>query len=150
MDARSCRARIRSMEKEQNATGHIVLVEDDPLLAGHISRKLVEKGFRVTLAKDGEAGLSAIIREKPDLVLLDMMLPFLSGFDILEDLYERKILPDLPVVIVSNSGQPIEIERAMKLGVVDHVIKLNLSPEDIVYRVERAILNNKKTIEPAQ
>jgi CheY-like chemotaxis protein len=110
---------------EQSSTGpHILLIEDEKMLANLVSSKLKDKGFTVTIADDGYKGLAAILEDKPDMVLLDMMLPILSGFDILEELRKKNILPDLPLIIISNSGQPIEIERALKLGAMGYVIKL--------------------------
>jgi DNA-binding response OmpR family regulator len=73
------------------------------------------------------------------LVLLDMMLPGLKGFDILEKLTEKGILPGLAVVIISNSGEPIEIERALKLGVRDYLIKVNFNPNEVIEKVKNVL-----------
>ena len=114
---------------------HIILVEDEDTLANLIEAGLKKEGYEVEVARDGKEGLRSIEEGKPDLVLLDMMLPGLKGFDILEKLNEKGRLSTLPVVILSNSGEPIEIERALKMGVRDYLIKVNFSPEEVVVKV---------------
>jgi len=114
---------------------HIILVEDEKTLANLIEAGLKKEGYEVEVARDGKEGLRSIEEGKPDLVLLDMMLPGLKGFDILEKLNEKGRLSTLPIVILSNSGEPIEIERALKMGVRDYLIKVNFSPEEVVTKV---------------
>jgi DNA-binding response OmpR family regulator len=120
----------------------IVLIEDEEILSKLLVQKLEKTGYEVKSAMDGESGLALILENKPDLVLLDMMLPKLSGFGILEKLVEQKILPQLSVIIISNSGQPIEIERAQKMGVRDYLIKVNFNPEEVLAKVN-AVLNSE-------
>ena len=117
----------------------IVLVEDEPTLANLIELHLKKEGFEVWVAGDGKKGLGMILKEKPDLVLLDIMLPGMSGFDILEELDAKGILPGLPVIIVSASGQPVEIERALKFGVRDYLIKVNFNPDEVLAKVHRVM-----------
>ncbi|MDP3779222.1 MAG: response regulator [bacterium] len=115
----------------------IVLVEDEEVMVNLLVVKLGKVGYEVKTALDGIAGLEMIRTEKPDLVLLDMMLPRLSGFGIIEKLNEEKILPALPVIIISNSGQPIEIDRALKMGVCDYLIKVNFDPNELLTKIAR-------------
>ncbi len=115
----------------------IVLVEDEEVMVNLLVSKLEKAGYIIKTALDGVLGLELIRSEKPDLVLLDMMLPRLSGFGILEKLNEDKIVPGLPVIIISNSGQPVEIDRALKLGVRDYLIKVNFDPNELVSKVAR-------------
>lgn len=110
----------------------VVLIEDNQILVDILAKKMEKAGYTVKAAEDGIAGLDLVRREKPDLVLLDMMLPKLNGFGVLEKMAEEKILPELPVVIISNSGQAIEIERAKKLGVRDFLIKVNFDPNEVL------------------
>lgn len=120
------------MTKGQSGKKVIVLIEDDQILVDLLAKKLEKAGYAVKTAEDGIAGLDLVRQEKPELALLDMMLPKLNGFGVLEKMAEEKILPDLPVVIISNSGQPIEIERAKKLGVRDFLIKVNFDPNEVL------------------
>lgn len=115
----------------------IVLVEDEEVMVNLLVGKLEKAGYIVKTALDGMSGLELIRSEKSDLVLLDMMLPRLNGFGILEKLSEEKILPGLPIVIISNSGEPIEIDRALKLGVRDYLIKVNFDPNELLAKVAR-------------
>ncbi|MDP3794802.1 MAG: response regulator [bacterium] len=117
----------------------IVLVEDEPIIAGLLVDKLRRAGYQVETADDGVKGLQLIRDIKPDLVLLDMMLPKLNGFGVLEALYKEKLLPKLPVVIISNSGQEVELERAQKLGIRDYLIKVNFEPNEVLERVGRIL-----------
>ena len=124
------------MKKNQKC---IALIEDEKTLANLIETGLKKEGFDVCAEKDGKKGLALILEKKPDLVLLDMMLPGLKGFDIIEKLTEKKILPGMPVVIISNSGEPIEIERALKMGVRDYLIKVNFNPNEVIEKVKNVL-----------
>ena len=113
----------------------IVLIEDEQVLVNLLKKRLEEEGYEVQIALDGVSGLELIHTAKPDLVLLDMMLPRMSGFSILEQLNAEKIIPAMPLVIVSNSGQPIELDRALKLGVRDYLVKVNFDLNEVVTKV---------------
>ena len=128
------------MEKKKT----IILVEDERIIANLIELKLERSGYEIKTVHDGKAGLDLILESKPDLVLLDIALPTLGGFDILDKLKEEKLLPDLPVIILSNSGQPIEIERAKDAGVRDYLIKVNFSPEEVLEKVKAVLEKEKK------
>ena len=127
----------------------IVLIEDEEVMVNLLVSKLEKAGYIVKTALDGVSGLDLVRSEKPNLVLLDMMLPRLNGFGILEKLNEEKIIPGLPIIIISNSGQPIEIDRALKFGVNDYLIKVNFDPNELVSKVGRlfVIQENQKKIE---
>lgn len=130
------------MEKKKK---HIVLLEDEKTLANLVDLQLKREGYEVTTINNGKEGLRCILETKPDLVLLDIVLPGLGGFDVLEELHTQRVVPRLPVIIISNSGQPVEIERAQKLGIQDYLIKVNFTPQEILEKVERVFeLNNKK------
>jgi len=128
----------------------IVLIEDEEVMVNLLVAKLTQVGYVVRSALDGASGLELIYEAQPDLVLLDMMLPRLNGFGVLDKLNEKKILPALPVIIISNSGQPIEIDRARKLGIRDYLIKVNFDINEVVTKVT-AVLgedDRKKAEEP--
>lgn len=119
--------------------GLIVLVEDEQIIADLLEAKLAKSGYMVKTAHDGAQGLELIKNFQPDLVLLDMLLPKLDGFGVLENLYAEKILPSLPVIIISNSGQPFETDRALALGVRDYLVKINFNPNDVLEKVSRVL-----------
>ncbi len=118
-----------------------MLIEDEEILSGLLKRKLEENGYEVTVAFDGEEGLGIMKRQKPDLVLLDIVMPKMGGFEVME---EMNRLPDLnlrnlPVIIVSNSGQPVEIGRAQKLGIKDYLIKTQFDAQEVVDKVKKIL-----------
>ncbi|HZX49656.1 MAG TPA: response regulator [Candidatus Paceibacterota bacterium] len=117
----------------------VLVIEDEALIADLLSRRLQEKGYYAFLAEDGEKGLQFIRKEAPDLVLLDIVLPRLNGFEVLEELQKEGLLSRIPVIIISNSGQPAEIERAKEAGVVDWLIKTEFDPQEVIEKVEKQI-----------
>lgn len=117
----------------------IILVEDDKLLANLISVKLLESGYEVETILSGKSAADIIKERKPDLVLLDIMLPVKNGYTILTELHKAGILPGLPVLIISNSGQPVEIDRALRMGVRDYIIKVNFEPNEVAEKVRHLL-----------
>lgn len=115
----------------------IVVVEDEDIILKLLTKKLVSAGYDVKSAKDGVTGLELIKNTNPNLLLLDMMLPVKDGYWILQQLNIEHILPKLLVIIISNSGEPVEVDRALKLGVRDYLIKVNFDPEEVLQKVNR-------------
>ena len=113
----------------------IVLIEDDKTLGELLEKKLTVTGYTVTRAIDGAEGLEMIRQEKPDLVLLDILLPTMNGYEILETKRDDPTIKDIPVMIVSNSGQPVELQRALDLGARDYFIKAQFDPDEIISKV---------------
>ena len=114
----------------------ILIIEDDKFLRELFVRKLIKEGFKVSEAIDGEEGLKKIKEEKPDLVLLDLILPGIDGFEILSRLKEESILSTIPVIILSNLGQREEIEKGLKLGAKDYLVKALFTPGEIVDKIK--------------
>lgn len=112
----------------------ILIVEDEEVLANVLKKKLEDSGYNAVVTSNGDIGLQKIYSEDPDLILLDIILPKLSGFDILESLHKDHYVK--PIIIISNSGQPVEIERAKQLGVKDFLIKAEFSPEEVLEKVQ--------------
>ena len=105
----------------------LLLVEDDPFLSSLLKARLAKEGFVVSYAADGEEALELLRKEKPDLVLLDLILPKKSGFEVLEIMRDDPRLIKLPVMIVSNLGQESDIARGKELGAVAYFIKAKTS-----------------------
>jgi len=114
---------------------NILVIEDDKFLRDLIIQKIIKEGFNVIEAVDGEEGIRKIKEEKPDLILLDLILPNIDGFEVLSKMREDASLNSLPVIILSNLGQKEDIEKGMKLGAVDYLIKAHFTPEEIVHRI---------------
>ena len=117
----------------------ILLVEDDPFLSSVLRMKLEKESFKVVRAADGDEALNFLTEQgiKPDLILLDLILPKKNGFEVLEIIRQDPLLEKLPVIIISNLGQPSDIERGKALGVIDYFIKARLSVEELVNKVKK-------------
>jgi len=113
----------------------ILVVEDDKFLRELIVRKLREEDLNISEAIDGEDGIKKIKEEKPDLVLLDLILPGIDGFEVLSKMKEDVSLAQIPVIILSNLGQKDDVERGFKLGAVDYLIKAHFTPGEIIEKV---------------
>lgn len=129
-------------------TKKILIIEDDPFLGDVLTQKLQHEGFEVVLVQDGAEGLAAITKEKPNLVLLDIILPSMSGYEVLEKKHADPAVSAIPVIIISNSGQPVEIKRALALGVCDYLVKAQFDPEEVLGKV-RACFEGKAPHSPA-
>lgn len=117
----------------------VLLIEDEEIITELLEKKLISEGYEVSTAKDGESGLKLMKTVKPDLVLLDVILPLMDGFEVMEKMQENPELKRIPVVIVSNSGQPVEIGRAKELGAKDWLIKTDFDPQELIEKVIRQI-----------
>ncbi len=117
----------------------ILIIEDDKFLKELIARKLAGEGYDVLEAVDGEEGIKKIKQEKPDLVLLDLILPGVDGFEILSKMKEDPMAARIPVIILSNLGQKEDVERGFKLGAVDYLIKAHFTPGEIIDKIKAVL-----------
>lgn len=119
----------------------ILIIEDDAFLGKVLNEKLLKADYEVSLVGDGGEGLRQISVQKPDLILLDIMLPTKNGYEILEAKRQDPAIAAIPVIIVSNSGQPVEISRALALGVDDYLVKAELDPDEVLEKVQLKLGN---------
>jgi len=123
----------------------ILLIEDDPFLSDIYTAKLKDAGFEVEVMTEGDAVISKITEKKPDLVLLDIVLPHLDGWEVLKQIKETSSLKDLKVIILSNLGQKSEVEKGLNLGAVKYLIKAHYTPTEIAEEIKKIInLNDKQ------
>lgn len=115
----------------------ILLIEDDIYLLKIYGNKLRNSNFEVLLATTGEEGLHKILSEKPDLVLLDLILPGKDGFQVLEEMKKYNLIEKIPVIILSNLGQRPDIKRGLELGAVDYLVKANISLMKVVEKINK-------------
>lgn len=127
------------MENSAPAAGtlRILAIEDDKFLRELLVGKLIAEGHQVTTATNGKEAVAALANPVPDLVLLDLLLPDLSGFEILEQLRAHEGWKTVPVIILSNLDQKEDLDRAQKLGVTDFMIKANFSLNEIIARIKK-------------
>ncbi len=118
----------------------ILIIEDDEFISDVYQKKLALEGYSVDLARDGEEALRKIREQKPDLVLLDIMIPLKDGFQVLSDMRNDSSLSDIRVMVMSNLSQGKDIARAKELGAVDYIVKSNVGLPEIVARVRRQLL----------
>jgi CheY-like chemotaxis protein len=109
---------------------HVLLIEDDAAIAEMYRVQLEYDGFRVTIATTGENGFAAMATTKPDIVLLDLLLPDRSGLEIMADIKSR-FPKHPPVVILSNYGEPTMIDRGMSLGALEYLVKSRVTPAGV-------------------
>jgi len=117
----------------------ILLVEDDKFLSEMYITKLTESGFEVEAAFDGEEGLSKADSFRPDLILLDIVLPKKDGFEVLKSLKEKEELKKILVIALTNLGQKEEVQKGFDLGADDYVIKAHFTPTEVVAKINRLL-----------
>lgn len=123
-----------------NTSISILLVEDDSFISGMYQAKLSGLGYQVELQEDGEAAAARLAKDPlPDLVLLDVVLPKKDGFEILEALRADKRTKQLPVILLTNLGQKPDVERGIKLGADDYIIKAHYTPSEVVEKIKQVL-----------
>lgn len=123
----------------------ILLIDDDPIILKIIEIRLLrEKGFEILVAVDSKEGLRRAIEEKPDMVLLDFLMPRKDGFEILSRLKSNPKTKKIPIMIASALGQEEHIKKGLKLGAVDYVVKGKISIDDFVERIKKIIASKGK------
>jgi len=137
--------RAEADRRTEEVPAHILVVEDENDIAALVAYHLMRDGYRVRTLAAGRPALDQVRRERPDLILLDLMLPGLSGFDVLADLRGRPETADLPVVILTARGNEEDRIRGLELGADDYITK-PFSPKELLLRV-KAVL--RRTRAPA-
>ncbi|MDO8505001.1 MAG: response regulator [bacterium] len=122
----------------------ILIVEDDSFLAGIYAGKFESEGFKVSLATDGELGLKLAKKELPNIILLDVLLPKLDGFEVLEKLKANATTRVIPVVLLTNLGQKEDVERGFALGAADYLIKAHFMPAETIEKVKKVLAAGEK------
>jgi two-component system alkaline phosphatase synthesis response regulator PhoP len=125
--------------KMADAARRVLLAEDDRFLRRAAESRLRQNGFTVLPAVDGEEALKVARAERPDLILLDLIMPKLQGFEVLKALKEDPATAPIPVIVLSNLGQDEDLKQAMELGADAYFIKANLSLQDLVQRVAQTL-----------
>ena len=118
----------------------VLLVEDDPLMVRMYQRKLANDGYEVDVAVNGEEGLVKIRSFRPDMVLLDIMMPKLNGLQVLERMKADPTISNIPVIILTNlGGSQEDIERGLELGAVAYLVKSAYRPDEVVAKVKEVL-----------
>ena len=117
----------------------ILIIEDEEIMINLLQRKLTQEGYEISIAIDGDEGIRAMKKVKPDLILLDIIMPKMGGFEVMEEMNKDKKLKNIPIIVISNSGQPVELDRAQKLGAKDWLIKTEFDPQEVIDKVVEQI-----------
>jgi DNA-binding response OmpR family regulator len=123
----------------------ILVIEDEPALLDIYATKLRLNGFEVVTAQDGIEGIESAIHDDPQLILLDVLLPFKDGFEVLKDVKSHPKTKNIPVIILSNLSQEYEVKRGLSLGAECFLTKANLTPARVVEEVRRVLAS--KTVQ---
>ncbi len=117
----------------------VLLIEDDPFLQSMYANKFDLEGFLVVVAEDGPKGLRLAEKEKPDIILLDILLPRMDGYEVLQNLKANNKTKDIPVLLLTNLSQRNDIQRGIELGAVDYLIKAHFMPSEVVAKTKEVL-----------
>lgn len=118
---------------------NILIIEDDEFLRSLAAKRLEKDGYKVLAAIDGDSGLKMAGEEAPDIILLDLLLPGTSGYEVLEKLRATENTKNTPVIVFSNLGQKEDVEKAKSLGANDFLIKANFTLDDVVTKIQEYV-----------
>ena len=121
---------------EEKIRGRVLLVEDDKFLSLALTDKLTREGFTVIKAVNGDEALAKIKLERPDLVLLDLIMPQKTGFEVLADMKLEPSARNIPVIVLSNLGQEVDIKKAKDLGARDYLVKSDVEMKTVVEKIK--------------
>jgi DNA-binding response OmpR family regulator len=117
----------------------ILIVEDDKFLRELLVRKLDGEGLNTLTAVDGNEALKVVKENVVQIILLDLILPGMDGFDVLKEIKADANTAKIPVIILSNLGQKEEVEKGLKLGANDYMIKAHFTPDEIVEKIKKVL-----------
>jgi len=117
----------------------ILFIEDEPDLQRTMGEYLLRSGFDVVRATDGELGLNLAKKETPDIILLDLILPKMDGFQVLAGLKSQETTRNIPVIVLTNMEGAIDIEKALRLGATTYLVKANYDLSELVDRIKQFI-----------
>lgn len=120
----------------------ILIIEDDKFLRELIVQKLLKEGYDVTEGFDGEEGLKKLNEEKPNLVLLDLILPGIDGFEVLQKAKQNPETANIPILVLSNLGERESMEKGLKLGAADFLVKAQFTPGEIISKIKTLLASS--------
>jgi DNA-binding response OmpR family regulator len=117
----------------------ILFIEDESALQKTFGEILKQEGYEMISALDGETGLRLAKSEKPDLILLDLILPKIHGFEVLKKIKEDKEIKDIPVIVLTNLEKIEDVDKALELGATTYLVKAQYSLEEVVEKIKKAL-----------
>ncbi len=125
----------------------ILLVDDDATLSEVMRNRIVDAGYECSWEQDGAKGLAKLRVTKPNLLILDIMMPSMNGYEVLAEIKKDSALSTIPVLVISNSGEPVEIQKILDLNAKDFIIKAHFSPEEVIEKIAKLIGTPESTSE---
>ncbi|MDD4625350.1 MAG: response regulator [Candidatus Paceibacterota bacterium] len=117
----------------------ILIIEDEEIMMNLLEKKLKGAGYDITTAKNGQEGLDILQTKIFDLILSDIIMPRMGGLELMEKISRDTRLKNIPIIVVSNSGQPVEIDQAKKFGAKDWLVKTEFDPQEVIFKVKRIL-----------
>ena len=117
----------------------ILIVDDDPFILDMYVIKFKEQGFEIETATDGKMALEKIQTHNPDILLLDVVMPKMDGFDVIKKIQENRIPRTFKILFLTNFGQKEDVERGMQLGADGYIIKAHFTPSEVVEKVKEVL-----------
>lgn len=121
----------------------VLIVEDDPFILDILAHKFARNKWDVISVQDGENGLKEAEEKSPNIILLDILLPGINGYEVLKQLKGNEHLRRIPVLVLSNYGQEDEVQKSIELGAVDHLIKAHVILDEVVDKAENIVTDVK-------
>lgn len=120
----------------KNKKALVLIIEDDSYISDMYRIKLESENFEVVTAKDGIIGIGIIEKQKPDIVLLDIVMPKIDGFSVLKTIKKNPELKEIPIVLLTNLSQKENVERGFELGADSYIIKAHFTPSEVVKKIK--------------
>lgn len=130
--------------KEKKQT--IMIVEDDSFVMDIYKTKLSQEGFSVIEAENGVEALKKLKNEKPDILLLDIVMPYMDGLEVLKKIKENEDTKNIPVVLLTNLSQKEEVDKGMELGAMDYLIKSHFTPSEVLEKIKSCLTDANQRI----
>lgn len=128
----------------KNKDTHIVFIEDDPFLLDLGMSRIQRAGYKLTHFLTADEALPQIEELRPDVILLDLILPGMDGYQFLKKIKQDEKTKDIPVIILSNLGSESEIKRGMDLGAAEYLVKSNTRPSEVLSKIQGVLVKTKK------
>lgn len=120
-------------------TKKLLIIEDDLVLQKALSQYLESENFEVKCAGDGETGIKMATKEKPDLILLDIVLPKKDGYEVLAEVRGNKDTKNIPIILLTNLGSISDVEKALGLGATTYLVKADYKLEEITQKIKEIL-----------
>ncbi|MAF20668.1 MAG: response regulator [Parcubacteria group bacterium] len=130
---------ISELKSSHKKNELILIVEDDKFLRELLVRKIKDEGFKLSIAVTGQEALAKAKKDRPQLILLDLILPGMGGFEVLEQIRIDPQISKIPVIILSNIGEEREVEKGIQLGASGYLIKAHFTPDEIIQKIKQVL-----------